>query len=75
MAHKVKKHSDYRFVCNNPSDRDDCSGCCSECSIFCVGLGLLRLSDEVLTIFAGCSMPHICGLVYCVIQSVFLAKK
>lgn len=41
----------------------------------CVGLGLLGLSDEALTIFAGCSMPHICGLVYCVIQSVFRAKK
>ncbi|MBO1997663.1 hypothetical protein J4730_20705 [Klebsiella pneumoniae] len=40
----------------------------------CVGLGLLGLSDEALTIFAGCSMPHICGLVYCVIQSVFRAK-
>lgn len=41
----------------------------------CVGLGLLGLSDEALTIFAGCPMPHICGLVYCVIQSVFRAKK
>ncbi|WP_204372383.1 hypothetical protein, partial [Klebsiella pneumoniae] len=41
----------------------------------CVGLGLFGLSDEALTIFAGCSMPHICGLVYCVIQSVFRAKK
>ncbi|MDG0782192.1 hypothetical protein MXX19_16605 [Klebsiella pneumoniae] len=25
----------------------------------CVGLGLLGLSDEALTIFAGCSMPHL----------------
>ena len=41
----------------------------------CVGLGLLGLSDDALTIFAGCSMSHICGLVYCVIQSVFRAKK
>ncbi|WP_142907544.1 hypothetical protein [Klebsiella variicola] len=41
----------------------------------CVGFGLLGLSDEALAIFAGCSMPHICGLVYCVIQSVFRAKK
>lgn len=41
----------------------------------CVGLGLLGLSDDALTIFAGCSMSNICGLVYCVIQSVFRAKK
>ncbi len=41
----------------------------------CVGLGFLELSDEVLKIFAGCSMPHICGLVYCVVNSVFRAKK
>ncbi|WP_155007339.1 hypothetical protein [Klebsiella variicola] len=40
----------------------------------CVGLGLLGLSDEALNIFARCSTPHICGLVYCVIQSVFRAK-
>ena len=41
----------------------------------CVGLGFLDLSDEVLKIFAGCSMPHICGLVYCVVNSVFRAKN
>lgn len=40
----------------------------------CVGLGFLDLSDEVLKIFAGCSMPHICG---CLLrrQFCFPSKK
>lgn len=41
----------------------------------CVGLGFLELSDEVLKIFAGCSMSQVCGLVYCVVKSVFRAKN
>lgn len=41
----------------------------------CVGLGFLSLSDEVLRIFAGCTMSQICGLVYCVVKSVFRAKN
>lgn len=41
----------------------------------CVGLGLLSLSDEVLKIFAGCTMSQVCGLAYCVVKSVFRAKN
>ncbi|PXH26325.1 hypothetical protein [Klebsiella variicola] len=41
----------------------------------CVGLGFLSLSDEVLKIFAGCTMSQVCGLVYCVVKSVFRAKN
>lgn len=42
---------------------------------FCVGLGLQGLYVEALKVFAGCSTPHICGLIYCIIKSVFRVKK
>lgn len=37
----------------------------------CVGLGFLSLSDEVLKIFAGCTMSQVCGLANCVVKSVY----
>ncbi|MEB7619113.1 hypothetical protein [Klebsiella aerogenes] len=41
----------------------------------CVGLGFLSLSGEVLKIFAGCTMSQICGIVYCIVRSLFRARK
>lgn len=43
--------------------------------LFCVRLGLLGLYVEALKVFAGCSTPHICGFIYCIVKSVFRVKN